>query len=281
MSSPVNAVIEFLESELERGRTHIPLDADAKQGLRDLHRRSKMAALHSPQPQAAQASAPTSSQPLAERPSIPEGSKEEKIEALKHHARTWPPSRSLDSLRDTMVFSTGNPDARIVLVGEAPGYEEERQEEPFVGPAGRKLNDILKAMNLSREEVYITNIVKFRPSMPRQTTNNRKPTPEEMDSCIHFIRQEISIVEPECIIALGGTAGEGLLKLSGPVRNMRSSWHEFEGIPAKVTYHPSYLLQSGGTNHVKRQLWEDMLAVMEKLSLPISERQKGFFLPKP
>lgn len=136
------------------------------------------------------------------------------------------------------------------------------------------------AMGLPRTEVYISNIVKFRPATPRQTTNNRKPTPEEMAACLPFVRTEIAIVKPQCIIALGGTAAEGLLGLEGTVTSMRGPWHDFEGTPVRVTYHPSYLLQSGGSTPVKRQVWEDMLAVMEKLGLPISEKQRGFFLPK-
>jgi DNA polymerase len=179
-----------------------------------------------------------------------------------------------------MVFATGNPEARLMLIGEAPGYQEEKEREPFVGPAGQKLNEILKAMGLSREEVYISNIVKFRPAMPKQTTNNRKPTPEEMATCLPFVRAEIGIIQPECIIALGGSAAEGLLGLAGTVASMRGPWHDFEGTPVCVTYHPSYLLQSGGANPVKRQVWEDMLRVMEKLGLPISDRQRGYFLPK-
>jgi uracil-DNA glycosylase len=211
---------------------------------------------------------------------VSSGSKQEQLAALRQQAENWPPACSLGTLRETMVFATGHPDARIVLVGEAPGYEEERQREPFVGPAGQKLNDILKAMGIFREEVYITNIVKFRPATPRQTTNNRKPSADEMASCIGFVRQEIAIIQPECIIALGGTAAEGLLGLSGPVRSMRDTWHTFQGIPTRVTYHPSYLLQSGASTTVKRQLWEDMLAVMDQLAMPVSEKQRAYFLPK-
>ena len=91
---------------------------------------------------------------------------------------------------------------------------------------------------------------------------------------------EISIVQPTLIIALGGTVAEGLLGLDGKISEMREKWHDLSGIPVRVTYHPSYLLQSGGSNQVKRSLWEDMLAAMEKLDLPISEKQKSFFLPK-
>jgi DNA polymerase len=179
-----------------------------------------------------------------------------------------------------MVFSIGNPEARVMLVGEAPGYQEERERQPFVGPAGQKLNDILKAMGLSREEVYISNIVKFRPSTPKQTTNNRKPNAGEIAACLPFIRAEIGIVRPACIVALGETAAEGLLGITGTVASLREKWHDFEGTPVRVTYHPSYLLQTGDGHQTKRQVWEDMLAVMEKLEMPVSAKQRGFFLPK-
>ncbi|MBK1818143.1 uracil-DNA glycosylase [Luteolibacter yonseiensis] len=212
--------------------------------------------------------------------SITGSTRGEQLASLRLQAENWGPAKALGSLRDTMVFSTGNPEARVMLVGEAPGYQEEREREPFVGPAGQKLNDILKAMGIAREEVYISNIVKFRPATAKQTTNNRKPTPEEMEACMPFVRAEIGIVKPECIIALGGTAAEGLLRLEGSVTSMRGKWHEISGTPLRVTYHPSYLLQSGGSTNVKRQVWEDMLAVMEKLALPISEKQRGYFLPK-
>jgi uracil-DNA glycosylase len=274
VSRPVDAVIEFLQTEQAKGRSHVRLDEEALESLRDLYRRSSRPRVVAPVADAIPVVA--SLVPVVSGG----GSKQERLAALRMQAETWAPARTLGTLRDTMVFATGNPDARIVLVGEAPGHEEERKREPFVGPAGQKLNDILKAMGLSREEVYITNIVKFRPALPGQTTSNRKPSPEEMAACLPFVREEIAIIQPECVVALGGTAGEGLLGLSGAVRGMRESWHAFEGIPARVTYHPSYLLQSGGSMDVKRQLWEDMLAVMEKLGLPISEKQRGFFQQK-
>ncbi len=279
MSRPVDAVIEFLEAEQARGVTHMLLDKVARDAMRELHFRSR----------SGKPLQPASPTPLTEKPATetipttvsPEGqTKTEQLDSLRKQAEFWAPARSLGTLRETMVFATGNPDARIMLVGEAPGYEEERKREPFVGPAGQKLNDILKAMGVSREEVYISNIVKFRPATERQTTNNRKPSPEEMAACMPFVREEVLIVKPSCIVALGGTAAEGLLGLSGSVGSMRGSWHEFQGIPVRVTYHPSYLLQSGGNNAIKRQLWEDMLTVMEKLDMPVSEKQRGFFLPK-
>lgn len=275
MTRPVDAVIEFLQSEQSRGKSHVRLDDETVDALRDLHRITSR-----PRREAAVSVENPVVLPATHRVDSGSGTKQERLSALREQADRWAPARTLGTLRDTMVFSTGNPDARIVLVGEAPGYEEERKKEPFVGPAGQKLNDILKAMGMRREDVYITNIVKFRPSLPRQTTSNRKPSPEEMGACMPFVREEISIIQPECVVALGGTAAEGLLGLAGAVRSMRGAWHAFEGIPTRVTYHPSYLLQSGGSLEVKRQLWEDMMAVMEKLGLPISEKQRGFFLPK-
>jgi uracil-DNA glycosylase len=300
VTRPVDAVIEFLEAERARGVSHVFLDESARDGLRDLYRKAQNGGLAKPSPapskRPAEELAPATPAPgiqvpaitLETPPSAPpsritaEGSsKQERLDSLRRQAEKWAPARSLGTLRDVMVFAIGNPDARVMLVGEAPGYQEEREREPFVGPAGQKLNDILKAMGLPREEVYISNIVKFRPATPRQTTNNRKPTPEEMASCMPFIRNEVEIIRPECIVALGGTAAEGLLGINGTVGSMRENWHQFEGIPVRVTYHPSYLLQSGANLSIKRQLWEDMLEVMAKLAMPISDKQRGFFLPKP
>jgi uracil-DNA glycosylase len=285
VTRPVDAVIEFLEAEQARGSTHILLDDGAREGLRELFFRTQGDKAPRRETPAATASPPADEPAAAPQPQAatvsPQGNtKAERLESLRKQAESWPPARSLGSLRETMVFATGNPDARIMLIGEAPGFHEEKEREPFVGPAGQKLDDILKAMGVARADVYISNIVKFRPATPRQTTNNRKPTPEEMAACLPFVREEVGIVKPECIVALGGTAAEGLLGLTGAVGSMRGSWHEFAGIPVRVTYHPSYLLQSGGGNTIKRQLWEDMLAVMEKLAMPISEKQRGFFLPK-
>ncbi len=281
-------MIEFLEAEKARGVTHVFLDEGARDGLRELFRKAQAGG--KPQPGApapkmevSEEAPPAEAAAPAPAPAVLTsggGSKAERLASLRAQAENWAPAKSLGTLRETMVFAVGDPDARIMLVGEAPGFQEEKEREPFVGPAGQKLNDILKAMGVARGEVYISNIVKFRPATPRQTTNNRKPTPEEMAACMPFVRQEIAIVKPECVIALGGTAAEGLLGLTGSVGAMRGRWHEFDGIPVRVTYHPSYLLQSGANLSIKRQLWEDMLAVMEKLAMPISEKQRGFFLPK-
>ena len=270
--------------------TSVYLDEEAREVLRELHRQKSAASKRAvSEPEVEAAGASSAAESSAAEPTIPvvpmvvapeAGSAAEKIAALKAQAADWPAARKLGTLRETMVFSVGNPEADVMLVGEAPGYQEEREQEPFVGPAGQKLNEILKAMGLSREQVYISNIVKFRPAMERQTTNNRKPTPEEMATCMPFVREEVKIVRPKLIVALGATAAEGLLGLTGPVGKMRGSWHEFEGTPTRVTYHPAYLLHGTAALKDKRMIWEDMLEVMEKLGLPITEKQRGFFLPK-
>lgn len=282
MSRPVDAVIEFLQTEQSRGKTHVFLDDEARDGLRELFIQARNPVAASPAPTATATTTASAPRPVPQVTELKiEGSdKAAKLESIKRQAENWAPARALGSLRETMVFATGNLDAKIMMIGEAPGYHEEKEVQPFVGPAGQKLNDILKAMGISREEIYISNLVKFRPAIPKQTTNNRKPSPEEMASCLPLVLAEIEIIKPQLIIALGGTAAEGLLNLEGSVGSMRGKWHELSSIPTRVTYHPSYLLQSGGSNDVKRALWEDMLAVMEKLGMPISEKQRGYFLPK-
>ncbi len=277
MSRPVDVVIEFLQSEQAHGKSHVFLDDEARDGLRELFIRAK-------KPVEAQVNVAPEVTAVRPLPVVTElivdgADKFTKLESIKRQAASWAPARALGTLRETMVFSTGNPDSKIMMIGEAPGYYEEKESQPFAGPAGQKLNDILKAMGLSREEIYITYLVKFRPSIPKQTTNNRNPTRAEFDSCLSILRAEISIVQPEVMIAFGDSAAEGLLNLNGIIANQLGKWHEFSGIPARATYHPGHLLKTG-SNEIKRALWEDMLAVMEKLGLPISEKQRGFFLPK-
>jgi uracil-DNA glycosylase len=224
---------------------------------------------------------------LSTEPLRPVGAtKSERLAWLAREAGQCAECRGLGTLRDIMVFATGNPDASLMLIGEAPGHEEERQREPFVGPAGQKLNSILKAMGLRRpDDVYISNIVKFRPIKgdPRiQGTQNRKPEPNEMAISLKYVLAEIEVVRPRVIVALGATATEGLLEVSGSVAKMRGRFYELKGIPVMVTYHPSYLLrvEANGPDQgrtEKRKVWEDMLQVMERLGLPITDRQRGFF----
>jgi DNA polymerase len=276
---PVDVLLEFLEAEQARGVSHVHLDEGAREGLRGLFNRAKNGAVIAP-PIETKVELEPEPVVVAAPPTVSGTTRLEQLESLRRQAETSTSIRALNSLRETLVFSSGSPEARVMLVGEAPGYQEERDGLPFVGDSGQKLTDILKAMGLSREEVYLSYIVKFRPSTPRQTTNNRKPTAGEMTACLPFVRAEIGIVKPVCIIALGETAAAGLLGLEGTIASMRGPWHDFDGTPVRITYHPSTLLQTQGAHSTKRHLWEDMLAVMEKLGLPISDKQRGYFLQK-
>ena len=276
---PVDVLLEFLEAEQARGVSHVHLDEGAREGLRGLFNRAKNGAVITP-PIETKVELEPEPVVVAAPPTVSGTTRLEQLESLRRQAETSTSIRALNSLRETLVFSSGSPEARVMLVGEAPGYQEERDGLPFVGDSGQKLTDILKAMGLSREEVYLSYIVKFRPSTPRQTTNNRKPTAGEMAACLPFVRAEIGIVKPVCIIALGETAAAGLLGLEGTIASMRGPWHDFDGTPVRITYHPSTLLQTQGAHSTKRHLWEDMLAVMEKIGLPISDKQRGYFLQK-
>ena len=227
---------------------------------------------------AAAAPAPVAAAPAPPAPQEKdEMGTEEKLAYLRKRAENWKPARSLGSLRDTMVFAVGNPHARLMLVGEAPGFDEERLGEPFVGKAGQLLNKILAAMGLKREEVYISNVCKWRPSMgENQGTGNRAPSPEEIAACLPLIMAEIRAVRPSCIICLGASSAKGLLQRELSVGSARGQWLECQGVPVRVTYHPSYLLRNENLS-ARRAVWEDMLAAMALLGMPISDKQRGYF----
>jgi DNA polymerase len=177
-----------------------------------------------------------------------------------------------------IVFGVGSEEAGIFFCGEGPGADEEKQGEPFVGPAGQLLTKIIQAMGLAREQVYIGNIMKWRPEMPSEW-GNREPTLQEVEFSLPYLRAQLEIVQPKVIVALGKTAVNGLLG-HDPLRKMgavRGKWHEFAGVPLMPTFHPSYLLRNAALA-VKRQVWEDMMKVMEKAGMKVSEKQRGFFL---
>ncbi len=166
-----------------------------------------------------------------------------------------------------------------MVIGEAPGADEDRQGEPFVGRAGQLLNEMLRAAGVAREQVYIANILKCRPDMPPGMPGNRKPKLAEMETCKPYLLQQIEIIQPRAMVALGATAMEGLLAANEPMAKLRGRWHDFHGIPLMATYHPAYLLRNQSLSE-KRKVWEDMLLVMERLALSISAKQQNFFLPK-
>ena len=183
---------------------------------------------------------------------------------------------NLASSRMTVVFGVGNIDSPLMFVGEAPGADEDAMGEPFVGAAGQLLTKIVLAMGLSRADVYIANILKCRPDTPGQSAGNRKPTPAEMATCIPYLHEQIDLIKPKVLIALGATAVEGLLGKTIGITKLRGNWQTYRGIPLMPTYHPAYLLRNQAMSE-KRRVWEDMLQVMEKLEMNITEKQRGFF----
>ncbi len=233
----------------------------------------------SPPPEKAKPS-PASTLPEPPVVALPDGDAPSRLAWLRERVENCPVCREHLSEGGKIVFGEGPPDAAIFFCGEAPGADEEVAGQPFVGKAGQLLDKIIAAMGLSRGEVYIGNILKWRPEHDKPF-GNRPPTEEEMAFCLPYLRAQIEIIRPEVIVALGNTAVTGLLG-PDPKRRMsavRGTWHEFQGIPLMITFHPSYLLRHD-THRTKRLVWEDMMAVMEKAGLAVSEKQRGFFLGK-
>jgi len=160
--------------------------------------------------------------------------------------------------RTNIVFGVGNPDARLMFVGEGPGADEDEKGEPFVGRAGQLLTQIIKAMGLERDDVYIANVVKCRPP------GNRNPEPDEIDACSPFLQAQIASIRPTVIVALGKFAAQTLLKTETPISRLRGQFHLRDGIAVMPTFHPSYLLRNPAA---KREVWEDMKMVMKKLTI--------------
>jgi DNA polymerase len=197
--------------------------------------------------------------------------------ALRERALSCVKCPHLASSRKNVVFGGGNIDAQLMFVGEAPGADEDAQGEPFVGAAGQLLTKIISATGLSRADVYIANILKCRPDTPGQLSGNRKPTAEEMKTCLPYLHEQIDLIRPKVIVALGATAVEGLLGKTVGITKLRGNWQTYRGTPLMPTYHPAYLLRNQAMSE-KRRVWEDMLAVMEKLEMPASEKQRNYFL---
>jgi DNA polymerase len=216
---------------------------------------------------------------------LPEGDKPTRWHALLAQVTADEVCRANVRPGKKVVLGVGSLEAKIMFVGEAPGAEEEIQGEPFVGPAGQLLTKMIQAMGLARAEVYIGNIMNWRPQMAtpegREQVGNRPPTEEEISFCLPYLRAQIEVVNPQVLVALGSTATQGLLgfKSFKTLGEVRGRWHDFEGRPLMVTYHPSYILREP-TNRKKRLIWEDLLKVMERSALPISDKQRGFFLER-
>ena len=158
--------------------------------------------------------------------------------------------------RSNIVFGVGDPQAPLVFVGEAPGADEDRTGEPFVGAAGQLLTKMIEAMGLGRDDVYICNILKCRPP------GNRNPEPDEIAECEPFLKRQLAAIRPRMIVALGKFAAQCLLRSDAPISRLRGSWHAYEGIPLMPTYHPAFLLR---TPSAKREVWSDLQEVMAEL----------------
>ena len=295
-------LLPYLRQLQAKGETHLAVTSEAREILRKIYKgeisfgekavqqaAQKTAAPEqepTPSPQGRMIPRPLSSEERKEPLQIPVpnplgDTPEEQMASLQALAEHWPSFSSLGSFRKNLVFSSGPVGADLMLVGDTPGYYEEQKREPFAGPAGDKLDAILKAMGLSREQVYLTNLCKFRPALPGQTRNNRPARPEEMQLSLPFVLAEIEIVRPKVIIALGAAAAHGLLECKDSFDDLRTSWHQISETPVRVSHHPSFLLlEDKDALAEKRKIWEDMLVVMERLNLPISDKQKSFFLPK-
>ncbi len=155
----------------------------------------------------------------------------------------------LGATRKNFVFGVGNPNAGVVIIGEAPGADEDEQGEPFVGRAGQLLNKILEAISFKREDVFICNILKCRPP------NNREPASDEVEQCEPYLWKQLEIIRPKLILCLGRVAGQALLKTNASLGSLRGDWHDYRGIPTMVTYHPAALLRNPNW---KRPTWEDV-----------------------
>ncbi|MGB1745272.1 MAG: uracil-DNA glycosylase, partial [Limisphaerales bacterium] len=200
------------------------------------------------------------------------------MEQLREEALACTKCEPLVASRTQVVVGVGTVEADLMFIGEAPGQDEDREGEPFVGAAGQLLTKIIQATGLDRDTVYIANILKCRPDTPGRISGNRKPRPEEMATCFPWVKRQIEIIRPKVIVAVGGTAVEGLLgNMPSGITRLRGKWQSYRGVPVMPTFHPSYLLRNQSWA-VKRQVWDDMLQVMEKLEMPISEKQRGYFL---
>lgn len=300
----LNATITHLEDLKGRGEKHVPVTSDSLAALARPARAKSAPGpepIESARPVAAAASAPA--RPVPNRSAVPEllaapasapvfndllvdptveltpERKEVEMARIRERALACVKCPNLASSRRNVVFGVGTIHTELMFVGEAPGMDEDEQGEPFVGKAGQLLTKIIQTMGLSREKVYIANVLKCRPDTPGQGAGNRPPTPDEMNTCKPYLLAQISVIRPKVIVALGATAINGLLGKNPGIMKLRGKWQDFNGVLLMPTFHPAYLLRNQALSE-KRKVWEDMLAVMEKLAMPISEKQRGYFLGK-
>ena len=215
----------------------------------------------SPEPAKIDLVAPKTALPSSVESKFSIGEKTSGLAVLQSEVKGCNLCRELVDNRIQTVFGTGDPDARLCFMGEAPGADEDRQGEPFIGAAGQLLDRIINACKMKREEVYILNTIKCRPP------NNRNPTETECDNCRPFLNRQLKLLQPEYICCLGGVAAKHLLSTELSVGRLRGKLHDYEGIPVVVTYHPAYLLRNPDA---KKDVWADMKFLMKEMGHDIS-----------
>ena len=285
MRRELTAVYDELKRRLQAGERSVYLKDDTLNFLRDTAKVKQAGSIPEkppaikpqPEPKVKSPQKPDLVIPSPPVVDFPDGKAIERLDFLRNRVLADDWCRSQVKPGKKVVFGVGNPKARILFCGEAPGADEEIQGEPFVGPAGQLLTKIIQAMGLQREDGYIANIRCYRPPMPGPV-GNRPPSEAEMKYCLPFLLGQLDIIQPEAIVALGKTAMDGLMGRD-PKRRMtkiRGDWSEFNGIPLMPTFHPSYLLRNQSLA-TKRLVWEDMLAVMDRLKMSVSDKQRRFF----
>jgi uracil-DNA glycosylase family 4 len=186
----------------------------------------------------------------------------QRLDIIRQEVAACTACEELASTRTQTVFGVGNPQARLCFLGEAPGADEDRQGEPFVGRAGQLLTKIIEACTLTRQDVYILNVLKCRPP------GNRNPAPDEVSNCRGFLDRQLSLIRPEYICCLGTIAAQTLLETDTPISRMRGKFFDYRGIPVMCTYHPAYLLRNPAA---KKDVWEDMKVLMRKLGIELDK----------
>ncbi len=272
----LDATIGHLESLKQRGVRYVDASPES---LSRLARPAAQKTTTAPLEQAAPTLIPQrpDEPSVYDSPNLSAADKESAMTKLRDEALACAQCAHLVSTRTQVVFGVGTVHAELMLIGEAPGLDEDKEGEPFVGAAGQLLTKIIEATGLDRDKVYIANILKCRPDTPGKVYGNRKPRPEEMETCFSWVKRQIEIIQPRVMVALGGTAVEGLLgKMPSGITRLRGNWQEYRGLPVMPTFHPSYLLRNQSWV-IKRHVWEDMMQVMERLNMPISEKQRGYF----
>lgn len=295
MATPLDFLALHLRDQKTLGKKRLFLSEESRIYLRNLSKKQlpkqtqEVTQISTPShPKTTKTQAPATTKPSS---STPEGSfaktitQANSIAQLQELLLSSFVLKENPNLRQTLVFSSGSTTANIAFIGEAPGEEEEKQQAPFVGPSGQLFEKILQAMQLSREAVYITNLVKYRPKTadsPHQGSNNRPPTTKELAFFRPYILRELELLQPKCIVTLGKSAYQGLFpENQQSLSQTRGKVHTLapQNIPLVSTYHPSYLLRQQGTQaqQAKRQLWEDMLLALETAKLEITPRMRTYF----